>query len=321
MPRLAARWLLAAWFFVTAAFADAHIFVYHRFGDNRHPSTSTALDELRREFDYFKTHGYQVVPLSRLVAALKKGENIPDNWVVLTIDDSYRSFYEKGLPIFVEYGYPFTLFVYTKATEAGYGDFMSWKQVNEAKKHGELGFHSHSHPHMVSKSDAFLQEDFQKGLALMRKRTGERPRYFAYPYGEYDARVRRIAESFGFDAICNQNVGAVSRESSRFDLDRIALTGRATLADKLRIRYLSARWLAPEKWPEKGVLTDVHIRLKPETKDQKGWLYLTDYGWQRVSVKGAQVRCRLDKPLRNRRSRLILKLQKDKINTKILVKP
>ncbi len=299
--------------------ADAHIFVYHRFGDDRHPSTSTSLDVLKKEFDYFKTHGYEVIPLSRLVKALEEGEPISDKWVVLTIDDSYKSFYENGLPLFREYGYPFTLFVYTKATEEGYGDFMTWEQVAEAKKYGELGFHSHTHPHMVSRSDAELKEDFTTGISLMRERTGEKPRYFAYPYGEYDGRVRKIAESFGFDAICNQNVGAVSEASDIHDLDRIALTGETGLKSKLAIRFLPAKWIEPTAWPKEGVVRRVRVETKSAAK--RGWLYLTGYGWQRVEVHDGIVETRLDKPLKNRRSRLILKLENDRISTKILVKP
>ena len=49
--------------------ADAHIFVYHRFVDNRHPSTSTSLSELGKEFNYFKNNSYKVVKLETLVNA------------------------------------------------------------------------------------------------------------------------------------------------------------------------------------------------------------------------------------------------------------
>ncbi len=313
------RLLVGLWLAAATLLADAHIFVYHRFGDTRHPSTDTSIDVLKKQFRYFKKNGYEVVPLSRLVDALKKGEEIPQSWVVLTIDDGYRSFYENGLPIFREFGYPFTLFVYTKATEEGYGDYMSWEQVKEAMRYGEIGFHSHSHPHMVSKSDAYLKNDFKEGLDLMRMRLGFTPKYFAYPYGEYDGRVKKIAESFGFEAICNQNVGAVSNRSERFDLDRIALTGDPDLKSKLRYRYLPAIWKRPEAWPASGIVEEVEVETKSGATG--GWLYLTGYGWHRVEVKEGRVETKLNLPLKNRRSRLILKLEKDRISTKILVKP
>ncbi len=314
MRLLAGLWLLAA-----TLLADAHIFVYHRFGDTRHPSTDTSIDVLKKQFEYFRKNGYEVVPLSRLVDALKKREALPDNWIVLTIDDGYKSFYENGLPIFREFGYPFTLFVYTKATEEGYGDYMSWEQIKEAMKYGEIGFHSHTHPHMVSKSEAYLEKDFARGLELMRERLGFSPKYFAYPYGEYDDTVKKIAESFGFDAICNQNVGAVSENSDRFDLDRIALTGDPDLKSKLRYRYLPATWRIPVAWPANGIVEKVVVEVDSDAAT--GWLYLTGYGWKKVEVKERRVETGLDLPLKNRRSRLILKLEKDRISTKILVKP
>ncbi len=314
------RLLLGLWLLAVTLLADAHIFVYHRFGDTRYPSTDTTVEVLKKQFDYFKKNGYEVIPLSRLVEALQNGKNIPDSWVVLTIDDSFKSFYDNALALFKEYKYPFTLFVYTGATEDGYRDYMSWEQIEEAMKHGEIGFHSHTHPHMVSKSSDYLREDFRKGLELMKRRLGIKPRYFAYPYGEYDERVKHIAQSFGFDAVCNQNVGAVSKESDLMDLDRIALTGDPSLKQKLKIKFLPAQWLEPKEWPEDGVVGRVHIKTS-DFNARKGWLYLTGYGWRRVTLEKGEVDTTLGLELKNRRSRLILKLEKDRISTKIVVKP
>ena len=118
-------------FFAAAQFAlaDAHIFNYHRFDDDRHPSTNISSKNLREQFEYFKEKGYEVIPLSKLVDAIKNGEPVSDNWVVLTVDDGYKSFYEKGLPIFLEYGYPFALMIYVEATARKYGDFMTFEQI------------------------------------------------------------------------------------------------------------------------------------------------------------------------------------------------
>lgn len=78
--------------------ANAHVFVYHRFGDDRHQSTNTTLKELEKEFVYFKDHGYKVVPMMDIVNRLKNKMEVPNNWVAFNIDDSYKSFYENGLP-------------------------------------------------------------------------------------------------------------------------------------------------------------------------------------------------------------------------------
>ena len=86
--------------FAATLWADAHIFVFHRFNDSRYPTTNTSLEALRGQFEYFKKNGYEVVPLSKLVDALHAKKEIPDNWVVLTIDDNYKSFYDHGLSVF-----------------------------------------------------------------------------------------------------------------------------------------------------------------------------------------------------------------------------
>ncbi len=314
------RLLLGLWLMAVTLLADAHIFVYHRFGDTRYPSTNTSIEILKKQFDYFKKNGYRVVPLKDLVKRVKEGKTIPDNWVVLTIDDGYRSFYENALPLFKEYRYPFTLFIYTGATENGYRDYMSWDQIKDTMGYGEIGLHSHTHPHMVSKSDNYLKEDFEKGLKLIQNRLGIKVAYFAYPYGEYDQRVKKIAENFGFEAIFNQNLGAVSNESDLLDLDRIALTGDPNLKQKLRVNFLKANWIEPQKWPKNSIIGRVHMTVFDHSA-KKGWLYLTGYGWKRIELRNGELDTFLNLPLKNRRSRLILKLEKDRISTKIVVKP
>ena len=174
--------------------ADAHIFVYHRFGDSRYPSTNTTIEELKKEFAYFKNNGYEVIPLEKLITALKQKKDIPDNWVILTIDDSYKSFYTNGLKVFKEYNYPFSLFIPVEAIEKRYPDYTTWKELKEISKYGSLEYHSYGHKHMTYLSDDEIKEDFEKGLALFEKELQIKPKVFSYPYGEYNPRVKKIAK-------------------------------------------------------------------------------------------------------------------------------
>ena len=66
--------------------ANAHIFVYHRFGDNIHKSTNTTLEELEKEFEYFESNNYKVVTVSQITQKLKNNEEnfiIPNNTTLL----------------------------------------------------------------------------------------------------------------------------------------------------------------------------------------------------------------------------------------------
>lgn len=300
------RVLFAFFLAVATLLADAHIFVFHRFDDSKHLSTSTATKTLRAEFDYLKAHGYRVIPLSRLAEALKNGEPVDDKWVVFTIDDSYRSFYENGLPVFREYGFPFTLFVYVEATDKGYRDFMTWKQLRDTAAYGEIGLHSYGHDHMVPLSDAAVKTDTEKALRSFREQMGFAPRYYAYPYGEFSPRTRRNIAAHGFELILNQNSGAVNERSDPLDLDRIALTGENLIAQKLKIRRLDARWYAPERWPADGGIKEIHAKISPE--HTRAELYISGLGWRWVTVKDGVIHEKGDFPVKGERTRLFLKV-------------
>ncbi|WP_200762906.1 polysaccharide deacetylase family protein [Nitrosophilus alvini] len=299
-------------------FADAHIFVYHRFGDDRYPSTNTSIEQLRKDFEYLKTNGYEVIPLSRLTDAVKNSENIPDKWVVITIDDGYKSFYQNALYIFKEYGYHFTLFAATKPSLKGYKDFMRWEELKEASKYGDIGLHSHSHPHLTHLSDEEIKKDTKTGIDLFEKYLGFRPNFYAYPYGEYDERVKNIIKSFGFKAICNQNAGAINKTSDIYDLDRIALVGKSDISSKLKLRYLNALWIEPRNYPANGILEKVKVKIFDNAETAE--IYVTGYGWKRVKVKNGLIDEEMNLHLKKKRTRVIIKVKNSKISTRILVK-
>lgn len=298
-------------------YADAHVFVYHRFGDDRHASTNVSINTLKKQFDYFKNNNYEVISLDKLNKALKNHQNIPDNWVVLCIDDSFKSFYENGLELFKEYKYPFALFVYIEATDKHYGDFMSWEQVIEASNYGEIGLHSYGHKHMVSLSVQDVRKDTLKGLASFEKHLGFKPKYYAYPYGEFDESLKQEIGSYGFDLIVNQNVGAVSDKSPKNDLDRIALTGDVNLKQKLRIKYLSAKWHSPKSYPINGKLNDINVTMPATIK--KAELYVSGGSWEYITPADGEFKSHKIYPLKLRRTRVIIKAG-NAYTSKIIVK-
>lgn len=310
------RWTLLL-FLPLFVWGEAHIFVYHRFGDEKHASTNTSIEVLRSEFEYLKQNGYEVISLRTLNDAIKNAKPVKENWVVLTIDDSYKSFYQNGLPLFKEYGYPFTLFVYVEATERRYGDFMSWEQLLEAQKYGEIGLHSYGHHHMVSLTKEAIIQDTKKAYDAFARHLGGSPKYFAYPYGEYDPKVRDAVETFDFNLILNQNSGAIDGDSDPYDLDRTALTGEDLIRQKLRIKTLPTIWLSPKAWPKDGKIKKIHATIPTDITDLE--YYLSGYGWQPIKAMNGVVDESVDLPIKLKRSRLFLR-QKERQSSIILVK-
>ncbi len=291
-------------------FAEAHLFVLHRIDDFRHPYTNTSSKELVKYFNYLKTHNYKVVTLSTLIKMQKEGKNI-DKIVVFTIDDSYKSFYKNGLPLFIKYKIPFTLFVYTKATTRKWGDFMSWKQVKECAKYGELGVHSWAHPHLAKLTDKEIIKDTKKAINAFKKHIGYVPNMYAYPYGEYDKRVQKIINSF-FPIIANQNPGAYELTSPINDIDRFALTGKVDISKKLKIKILHIKNLKIER--NKNKVTKISgFTNKPYVN-----IYITKLGWKGVKVKNGYFEYEPNFKLKKYRNRVIIRYNYEMISKLIL---
>ncbi len=263
------KYLLLLFFLPLYLLADAKVFVYHRFNDSEHQSTNTSLQELKTQFEYFKKHNYEVVALGKILNKLKNGEEIPSNWVALTIDDAYKSFYENGLNLFKEYAYPFTLFVYIEATNSKYNDFMTWDELREAKKYGDVELHSYSHKSLVKLSNQEIIEDTKKAIEIFEKNMGYKAKIYSYPFGEYDDRVQSEIEKFDFISILNQNNGSINSKSNIFDINRIALVGNVDIKEKIKYKTLEVEWIEPKEYPKNGILQTIKARVNPEIKEAK----------------------------------------------------
>lgn len=315
MKKILFFWLLM----YVYSIADATIFVYHRFGDDRHPSTNTSIEQLRKDFDYIKNNGYKVVPLSKVVELIQNKQEVPDKWVVITIDDNYKSFYTNGLEVFKEYGYPFTLFVYVKATNDKYGDFMTWEMLKDVLPYGEVELHSYSHPRLTTLSKDAIIEDTKKSFEIFEKNMGYKPKFYAYPYGEYNQEVKNTIKSFGFKAILNQSSGGTSKESDVYDLFRVPLVGKSNLSAGLRYQVFDVEWIEPLEFPKNGILKRVKARVPSDVKKVK--LFVTGENWiEDIDVVDGIVDVDLNIYLKNSRTRVILGTSYYNISNKILIK-
>lgn len=298
--------------------ANGNIFVYHRFGDERHQSTNTTLQELEKEFEYFKINNYKVVTVSQIAQKIKNGEDIPENWVAFSIDDAYKSFYTNALNIFKKYNYPFTLFVYVESTQKKYPDFMTWEEIKETSKYGEIALHSYGHKHLTKLSNEEIFDDTKKAYDMFVEKLGFKPLGYTYPFGEYDERVKDVIKKFDFEYIANQNNGSVNSKSDIFDINRVALVGDINLKEKLKYKTLEANWIEPKEYPKDGILKHVKVQVDPSIKNAK--LFISTYGWQDIKVKNGIIDVKLNKKLNLNRNRVAISTDYYTISNKLLIK-
>lgn len=301
----------------TRAAAEANILVFHRFNDQRYPATSISTDKLTELFNYLETNNYRVVSLAQVVNRLQQGRKIPDKTVVLTIDDGYESFYQHGLEVFKEYDYPFTIFIATKPINHGYGDFLSWQQLEEIKQYGTIGSHSYDHQHLTTLAPQQVKENIEQSIEELQQQLGIKPQFFSYPYGEYNQTVQTVVSELGFAAGLTQNLGAVAQESDQLQLARIAVTNDSNFQERLSYHYLPADWIGEEEMVADDKLVKVQLTTKPEIN--RAQLYISGHGWRRVDLNQGQLDLELDLELKYRRNRIFLKTYRNEITSKLII--
>jgi peptidoglycan/xylan/chitin deacetylase (PgdA/CDA1 family) len=74
--------------------------------------TQVPLQTFERQMSYIKRH-YHTISLSKAVEFIKGQGRIPNNSLVITFDDGFRSNYSLAYPVLKEYGLPATIFLTT----------------------------------------------------------------------------------------------------------------------------------------------------------------------------------------------------------------
>jgi peptidoglycan/xylan/chitin deacetylase (PgdA/CDA1 family) len=216
----------------TSRGGEVSVFVYHRFGDARYPSTNISLQTFTAQLEWLKSNDYQVLPLGEIVRRLRAGKDLPDRCAVLTVDDAYRSFLAGAMPLLQRFDYPATLFVSTDAV--GGEDFLSWEELRELAREGvEIGSHTASHSYLVNRRKGETQEawvararkDILRAQEILKEKLGRAPLLFAYPYGEYSPEIVDLVRKLGFVGAVGQQSGVVYPGSDPFVLPRFPMGG------------------------------------------------------------------------------------------------
>mgnify|MGYP006286466539 CR=1 FL=1 len=228
--------------------------VYHRFGDDRYPSTNISMEDFISHLQYLKSNEYNVITLGEAVDMLQSLEGIPDKTVVITIDDGYRSFLENAMPQLRKFDFSATLFISTKY--AGNEGYLTWGEITNLRKEGiEIGNHSHTHEYFVNEEDPDkLLKNFRNDLIrsqnLFKEHLGFEPDLYSYPFGEFTGTMKEELQRQGFVASAAQNSGVVSNYSDLYALPRFPMNesygGKEQFTEKINMKPLPVEVLLPE---------------------------------------------------------------------------
>ena len=174
------------------------VITFHAIGQDASPLSYPAkmLDAM---LSRFRQDGLPVVTLDAL---LTPGA---DRGVALTFDDGMASLHDEALPILKRHNAPAHLFLTTGAVGGDnhwYGQpagaprypMLGWDQIETLHRNGvRIEAHTASHPDLRKLTPAQMEAEMGQADALIERRLGRTPAFFAYPYGHHDATVRAAA--------------------------------------------------------------------------------------------------------------------------------
>lgn len=119
---------------------------YHNFSKTKPVSEMLMrTEEFRSQMEYIRNAGLRVISMQEFLDWRLGNLQLPARCVLITLDDGWKSVYTEAYPILKEYGYPFTLFLYTNYL-SGRGESMTPAMIREMQKNGAtIGSHSTSH--------------------------------------------------------------------------------------------------------------------------------------------------------------------------------
>lgn len=224
----------------------AVILQYHHVSDKTPASTSISPTQFEAHMQYLADNNFNVVALSDLMNSIKKQQPITDKTVIITFDDAYLDILTNGKPILDKFNYPFTIFINPAIVERGSRSYLSWQQLKAMADDGVIiANHGMEHDSMARMTKGLTEQEWlQKQTHLLltaediiKEKTGQSWRYFAYPYGEYTPAVQQWIKQNDFIAFSQQS-GAVGLATDLTSVPRFPASKPydkiSSLRDKLK---------------------------------------------------------------------------------------
>ena len=194
--------------------------MYHRFNENKYPSTNVRMDIFNAQMESIKNNNYKFYNPDSFIRDFDAPKR--EKKILITIDDGFKSFYKEAWPYLKKNKIPFILFVSTEPV--GKFGYMSWDEIREIDKSefGYIGHHSHTHEYLIDMSDEEFIKDIETATQIFKEKLGYSPPIFSYPFGEYSLFMKNYI-SKNFKLAFGQHSGIIDINKDKFELPRFPI--------------------------------------------------------------------------------------------------
>jgi peptidoglycan/xylan/chitin deacetylase (PgdA/CDA1 family) len=199
--------------------------MYHSISNDKESTLSVAPENFSRQMAFLKKNGYSVIALDELVDNISSGKTYLPKTIVITFDDGDEDNFTSAFPVLRKHDMSATIFLITgyMGREEGY---LNWDQVRLMEKNGiDLGGHTRNNVYLPSVADEkTLLDEIAGSKADIEAQTGKVVKYFCYPTGGFNERVKEAVKKAGYKGACTTNRGYDRTNRDVYELNRIKVT-------------------------------------------------------------------------------------------------
>lgn len=188
------------------------VLIYHHFIEEETSPSGTIVteDSFREQMEALKAADYHSVTLEELIAFVECRGELPENPILITMDDGYSSNLTLAAPILEANGFSAAIFAIGSLVENGYGaasafSHFSWDEASPWLDKGVVEVQSHTYNMHREIEDGYadrdgvlekpgeseeeyrsaLRVDYARAKAQLEYGTGREMVALAFPYGYY----------------------------------------------------------------------------------------------------------------------------------------
>jgi len=201
------------------------VLMYHSVATDPADSLSVKPENFQKQMQYLRDAGYAVISLDELVDAMMTGKKFSRKEVVLTFDDGIEDNYIKAFPVLSKYDMPAIIFLET-ANIGSQDMYLTWDQVRlMAKNNIAFGAHATAGAYLPSiKDEQVLVSEIVSSKSAIEGQIGKEVKYFCYPTGGFNDRIKEIVRNAGYKGACATNRGFDKLNSDVYEINRIKVT-------------------------------------------------------------------------------------------------
>ena len=99
--------------------------MYHRVGEGKYPSTNVSIEMFQQHLKAIEESGLKFIEPSKFKKHILEGKKFEQRHILLTVDDSFKSFYQNAWPLLKEKKIPFIIFVNTREINSNHPNYMT----------------------------------------------------------------------------------------------------------------------------------------------------------------------------------------------------